>query len=192
MKNWPQFENLLKLGYHDAAGMNMDEFKKYFPDNGGESDLLIVAERCVGIRKQCELLDIKNNAGTFNEHEDVVQTPRSFLYNISGADDGSLTIGLPDDESLLKFGKENRRTCTTVEILAIYREFYHPKRNKIGELKFIDAYGSRIRGESITTIFFNTNIRPFTIQLTTYAEIVRRSKHSGIASCSAEKPNCPV
>ncbi len=187
MKIWEQFDHLLDLGYHDAAGMNHDEFKKYLPDIKRDGELLVVSERCVSIRKQLELLDLKNKVGLFNQHEDIVQAPKDFLYNIGGVDDGSLTLGLEYEESLLKFDKEKRRSCTTIEVLAIYREFHYPQRDKIKKLQFTDAYGSRIRGELIPTIFFNTNVRPFTIQLIAYEPIVRKSRHSGIASCLKEK-----
>lgn len=192
---WEQFENLIQLGFLEAAGLNQHEFNKYFPNVGKEKDvILVVSERCVSIPKQCDLLEIKNKIGVLDSHHDLISVPNNFIYPIWKPDDGSQFLGQSSDLVLQSMEKEKRRPCTTVEALAIYRELHYPNRLKLEKLQFIDAQGSRIRESLVPTLFFDSNNPDpkVTVKLIAYEDVAIKSEHSGIASCFAEKPSSPA
>lgn len=181
-----QVSRLLDLGYHEAAGLDAAEFKRYVPIENRERALLVVSERCVSIPKQCELLRIKHEIKSFNEHADIVNLPRTYIYAVLDPDDGSENVGLHSDFVLPNFEVENRRPCSTVEILAIYREFYFHKRKQLRELRFIDAFSSRVKEDLVPTLWFDNNSKrgEIVVRLIAFAPIDQKQRnHSSIASC---------
>lgn len=134
-----QFQKLIELGFHEAAGFSESEFEKYIPIPKRENGLLVVSERCLNIAKQCECLGIRNEI-FLDHHRNTVEIPPTFLYWRYDVDDGRTTKGLPNHISLEQFKEKKRFPAVTVEVLAIYRE--NPNVIKVSH--FIDALGSEV------------------------------------------------
>lgn len=142
-----QVENLIKLGFHEAAGLSELELRSYILPPKRESALLIVSEKCLNIAKQCELLEIKNNI-FLDHHFNKAEVPPTFFYWRYDVDDGRTTKGVPTHVALEQFRNKNRLPAITAEILAIYRE--NPDVIKVSH--FIDALGSEVcKGDDLAS-----------------------------------------
>lgn len=148
-----QVEELIKLGFHKAAGWSADEFDTC----AGHSDkeertggILVVSELMVPIAKQCELLGITNKLD-FNQlitHENTAPLPKKFLYWCYGIDDGRKLTGLPPEEAIQKLSDGKRFPAHTALVLAIFRM-------DIQLLAFthrIDIGGSRVEGNYVPAL----------------------------------------
>lgn len=197
---WKQMKRLCELGFDEAAGFSKSEFEKYLPGknlavDSSKDGLLVVSERCVGIAKQCELLGIRNEI-RMDEHRDELKTPKTILYMIYSAQSGLESLGFSAAVALENFKAAKRRPCTTVEVLAIYREIYSENleniyhgdadKSKVKTSRFIDAAGSRVGEGMVPTLFFDRNRQPYGQRLMAYEDLNKNFEHSGVASCSSE------
>lgn len=118
-----QVEELVKLGFHKAAGCSAEDLDSYAGRPENKSGILVVSELFVPIAKQCELLGITNKLklDQLETHENTVPLPARRLYWCYGIDDGRAMKGLPPEEAILRLSDKKRFPAHTALVLAIFR-----------------------------------------------------------------------
>lgn len=169
---WGQVEKLIARGFHTAAGFTKQEFESLAPEPKKENALLVVSETCINICHQLKLLADEERGGirndlffekfSINDHHNVVPVPRGLLYWIYNPDDGRAMLNLSTAEALERFEKHGRRPCTTVEVLAMFRE--NPGILTDGERRHnIDAPGSRLGEDLMINLFLEEREQRITL-----------------------------
>ena len=190
---WGQVERLISLGFHSAAGFTKEEFETLSPEPKKENALLVVSETCVNICHQLKLVGQRIEGGirndlfferfSVNDHHNVVVVPRGLLYWIYYPDDGRSMLNLSTAEALTKLEKHGRRPCTTVEVLAMFRE--NPGILTDGERRHnIDAPGSRLGEDLMINLFLEEREQRITLAAVNPSET--GYNRWGAASCEME------
>ncbi len=152
-----QVLKLIRLKFHEAAGMAESEFE----DCVGEAKvggILVVSQDFICITKQCALLGIVNKLtmGQLQTHENVVPLPKKYMYWCYGIDDGRATRNISPETNIQRLSDSRRFPAPTALVLAIFREDIHV----ISETSRIDVGGSRIEGDLIPALLMgNGSVR---------------------------------
>lgn len=163
-----QVMNLVRLGFHEAAGMSEEDFeecagKPRRKEVGGvwesEGGVLVVSENFISIPKQCALLGAMNRLTVhqLQTHENTVPLPKNkFMYWCYGIDDGRKMKGLPPEQAIQRLSDNKRFPAHTALVIAIFREDIHA----ISETSRIDIGGSRIERDLVPALLLgNGNVR---------------------------------
>ncbi|MDO8467060.1 MAG: DUF5701 family protein [bacterium] len=152
-----QVEKLIKLQFHEAAGITEGEFEECAgkPKVGG---ILVISETFISLTKQCALLGIVSRLEMrqLQAHENVVPLPKKFMYWCYGIDDGRAMRGISPETAIQKLSDSRRFPAHTALVLAIFREDIHV----INENTRIDVGGSRIEKNLIPALLLgNGSVR---------------------------------
>lgn len=145
-----QVEQLIRLGFHKAAGWSAEELDTCAdrPDKTG--GILVISELMIPIAKQCELLGITNklNFEQLITHENTVPLPKRFMYWCYGIDDGRAMKNLAPEEAIQKLSDGKRFPAHTALVLAIFRMDIH----LLAFTHRIDIGGSRVEKDYVPAL----------------------------------------
>lgn len=185
---WQQLQRLIDKEFHEAAGLTEQELRHYLPMPKRDGGLLVVSERLLNIQMQCTLLGVKNEivSGQFNmeNHRNVVPVPDTLLYWRYDVEDGAQMLKVSTKDALESFRRTGRLPCTTVEVLAIYRESPAAIDPKKGH--YIDAAGSRVKHDDYMTGLGMIEGRDKIVCLLVNNQMENGYNRWGAASCQAE------
>lgn len=148
-----QVEELIKLKFHEAAGMSESDFEDCAgrPKDRDAKTILVVSQNFICISKQCALLGIVNKLpGVWLQTlEDIVELPKKkFLYWCYGVEDGTANRGTSAERNLQQISVSHLLPAHLALALAIFRR----NRAVIAGSNRLDVGGSRINGNLLPAL----------------------------------------